>query len=187
MGSCHVSLSGLKYQRRSRGISWATQSSCLLPDMISIVPGGNPVATWAMATQKGGQCGGECMSKIWQSIWQCLWHCIWQWYVAMGSNVWQCIETYCSARQCSQWVYVPLSFHNGPLHPDLTGPQRSRGKKKVRKETNPYHSALKDKSASESGIQSGYWISNCALCPLPRSDGRLGDFGRAVNMPEDLW
>ena len=130
MGSCHVSLSGLKYQRRSRGISWATQSSCLLPDMISIVPGGNPVATWAMATQKGGQCGGECMSKIWQSIWQCIWHCIWQWYVAMGSNVWQCIETYCSARQCSQWVYVPLSFHNGPLHPDLTGLQRSRGKKK---------------------------------------------------------
>ena len=39
------SLSGSKYQSRSSGISWATQSSCLLPDMISIVPGGNPVAT----------------------------------------------------------------------------------------------------------------------------------------------
>ena len=54
----------------------------------------------------------------------------------MSSNVWQCMESYCKARQCSQWVYVPLSFHNGPLHPDLTGLQRSRGKKKYgRKQT----------------------------------------------------
>ena len=124
MSSCHFSLSGLQYQRRSSGISWAAQSSCLLPDMISIVPGGNPVATWAMATQKGGQCGGRVYEQDMAK------------YMAMSSNVWQFMGTYCNARQCSQWVYVPLSFHNGPLHPDLTGLQRSRGKKKYgRKQT----------------------------------------------------
>ena len=144
MGCCHFSLSGLKYQRRSSGISWAAQSSCLLPDMISIVPGGNPVATWAMATQKGGQCGGRVYeqdmtmymtmsSNVYGNVYKAMYMAM---YMAMSSNVWQCMETYCNARQCSQWVYVPPSFHNGPLHPDLTGLQRSRGKKKYgRKQT----------------------------------------------------
>ena len=105
----------------------------------------------------------------------------WQW-VAMYGNAWK--RTAAQGNVVNECMCLSLST----MDPSILTWQAYRGqevKKKVRKETNPYHSALKDKSASESGIQSGYWISNCALCPLP-SEGRLGDFGRAVNMPEDL-
>ena len=100
---CHLGLmvwtQGSETRRRAihaATVKWDQLSSCLLPDMISIVP---PRVSSNLSN-------GRSKNNVANHI--C--HIVYITYVA----------------RCT--LYVPLSLYNGPLHPALTAPQRSRGK-----------------------------------------------------------